>query len=82
MANPGSTLGCDYAGVVEEVGSKVTKSWQKGDRIAGFVHGGNASQPEDGGFAEYVKDIGCHLMEVIHTYNFCAGTVLRKATFK
>ena len=31
--------GADGAGVVEEVGSKVNKKWQKGDRIAGFVHG-------------------------------------------
>lgn len=54
MAKPGATSGCDYSGVIEEVGSKVTKSWQKGDRVAGFVHGGNHSEPEDGCFAEYV----------------------------
>ena len=52
MATPGCTLGCDYSGVVEEVGSKVTKNWAKGDRIAGFAHGGNAVEPEDGVFAE------------------------------
>lgn len=38
-ANVGSRLGCDYAGVVEEVGSAVTK-FKKGDRIAGAVRGG------------------------------------------
>ena len=52
LATPGVTSGCDFAGVVEEVGSKVEKQWRKGDRIAGFTHGGNASQPEDGCFAE------------------------------
>ncbi|KAK3369373.1 chaperonin 10-like protein [Lasiosphaeria ovina] len=50
----GATSGCDFAGVVEEIGPKVTKAWKKGDRIAGFVHGGNQSQLEDGGFAEYL----------------------------
>lgn len=35
----GSRIGCDYAGVVEEVGDKVTKSFKKGDRISGVVHG-------------------------------------------
>jgi hypothetical protein len=32
-------IGCDYAGVVEEIGPKVSKKWKQGDRIAGFVHG-------------------------------------------
>lgn len=36
---PGSIIGCDYAGVVEAVGSKVTKAFKKGDRISGVVHG-------------------------------------------
>lgn len=38
-ADVGSRIGCDYAGVVFEVGSKVTK-FKKGNRIAGFAHGG------------------------------------------
>jgi NADPH:quinone reductase-like Zn-dependent oxidoreductase len=36
---PGAKLGCDYAGVVEEVGSKLSKPFSKGDRVAGFAHG-------------------------------------------
>ena len=51
--SPGATVGCDYAGTVEEVGSKVTKEWKKGDRIAGFTHGVNSVEPEDGAFGEY-----------------------------
>lgn len=40
---PGVTrqlLGCDVAGIVVEVGKKVTKDFKKGDRIAGVAHGG------------------------------------------
>lgn len=36
---PGSVAGCDYAGIVEEVGKNVT-NYKVGDRIAGFVRGG------------------------------------------
>ena len=36
----GTIVGCDYAGVVEEVGTAVKRSFMKGDRIAGFCHGG------------------------------------------
>ncbi|KAL4900077.1 hypothetical protein BDW74DRAFT_188653 [Aspergillus multicolor] len=54
LAPPGVLVGCDYAGVVEEVGPAVKKEWKKGDRVAGFVHGCNAVQPEDGAFAQYI----------------------------
>lgn len=35
----GLRSGCDYAGIVEEIGSNVTKEFQKGDRVAGITHG-------------------------------------------
>jgi NADPH:quinone reductase-like Zn-dependent oxidoreductase len=50
----GPLVGCDYAGIVEAVGPKVTKSFKKGDRVCGMAHGGNAVQHEDGTFAEYI----------------------------
>lgn len=53
LATPGCTVGCDFAGTVVDVGSKVTKSWKKGDRICGMTHGVNKVEPEDGSFAEY-----------------------------
>lgn len=49
----GTTSGCDYAGVVQEVGSNVT-TLKKGDRIAGWSHGGNINNREDGAFGEYL----------------------------
>ncbi|KAB8255227.1 chaperonin 10-like protein [Aspergillus pseudonomiae] len=54
LAPAGVLIGCDYAGIVEAVGKNVKKSFTKGDRICGFVHGSNAVQPEDGAFAEYI----------------------------
>ncbi|KAJ9156581.1 alcohol dehydrogenase [Pleurostoma richardsiae] len=56
--SPGARVGCDYAGVVEEVGPKVTKPFKKGDRVAGVVHGSNAVQHEDGAFAEFITAKG------------------------
>ena len=50
----GTRVGCNYAGIVEQVGPKVTKQFAKGDRITGVVHGSNKSQPEGGAFAEYI----------------------------
>ena len=56
--------GCDYAGVVVKVGDQVTKSFKEGDRVAGVAHGANASNINDGVFAEYavVKgDVQVHI---------------------
>lgn len=50
----GTIIGCDYAGVVEEVGEGVTKAFKKGDRVYGTVHGCNLCSPDGGAFAEYV----------------------------
>ncbi|KAH7099517.1 dehydrogenase [Auriculariales sp. MPI-PUGE-AT-0066] len=45
--------GCDFAGVVEEVGSEVPTQLRKvGERVAGAVHG--ATSPTSGAFADYV----------------------------
>ena len=35
----GTRVGADYAGVVMEIGSDITKDFKKGDRIAGWVLG-------------------------------------------
>jgi NADPH:quinone reductase-like Zn-dependent oxidoreductase len=49
-------------GTVIKVGPKVTKDFKPGDRIAGFAHGANAVEKEDGCFAEYAMvkgDVQC-----------------------
>ncbi len=64
LNTPGTLVGCDYAGVVVEVGSRVTKKFAKGDRITGMVHGSNSVHHEDGTFAEYIVvkgDIQIHI---------------------
>lgn len=40
-----SLLGCDASGIVVEVGKGVTKNFKKGDRVAGFAHGGTTCIP-------------------------------------
>lgn len=52
--NVRARVGCDYAGIVEQVGPKVTKQFAKGDRITGFAHGSNKVRPDGGAFADYI----------------------------
>merc|ERR1712000_350331 len=54
IADAGARIGCDYCGIVEEVGSKVTKKFAKGDRVAGFAHGGDRTQHENGAFGHQI----------------------------
>jgi NADPH:quinone reductase-like Zn-dependent oxidoreductase len=66
LAPRGVTVGCDYAGVVEAVGPKVRKHFQKGDRVCGFAHGCNSVEPADGAFAEHIVakgDVQMHIPE-------------------
>ena len=64
MATPGALSGCDYAGVVVEVGSNVKKWFDKGDRVCGMCHGANQLQLEDGAFAEYIVAKGDIQMKI------------------
>lgn len=54
ISGPGKQVGCDFVGIVEELGPQVkNSSLSKGDRVAGFVHGG--LEPDRGSFAEFLK---------------------------
>lgn len=39
LASPGAIVGCDYSGVVEQVGRAVKHGPRVGDRVMGMVHG-------------------------------------------
>jgi NADPH:quinone reductase-like Zn-dependent oxidoreductase len=47
------TVGCDFAGIVEDVPSG-TSRFKKGDRVWGMVHGSNQVRPDNAAFQEYV----------------------------
>ncbi|KAE8377359.1 zinc-binding oxidoreductase [Aspergillus bertholletiae] len=76
LAPPGVLVGCDYAGIVQEVGKDVQKSFQKGDRVCGFVHGSNAVQPEGGAFAEYIVAKGDLQMKIPDHLSFQEAATL------
>ncbi|KAJ5714729.1 uncharacterized protein N7483_011910 [Penicillium malachiteum] len=76
LSPPGVLVGCDYAGVVQEVGKDVKKPFKKGDRVCGFAHGGNAVQPEDGAFAEYVVAKGDVQMPIPDNLSFQQAATL------
>ncbi|KAI1621219.1 chaperonin 10-like protein [Exophiala viscosa] len=54
VGDDGTLVGCDYAGIMEEVGKAVKKPFKKGERIARFGHRGNDANPENGAFARYI----------------------------
>lgn len=76
LSKPGATVGCDFAGTVEEIGSEVTKSFKKGDRVAGFTHGVNAVELEDGCFAQYCVAKGDVQMKMPDNMSFEEGATL------
>ncbi|KAJ5155943.1 hypothetical protein N7492_008746 [Penicillium capsulatum] len=73
VACNGTTVGCDYAGVVEAVGPRVQKAFKKGDRVAGFVHGCDPVRPQGGAFAEYVIAKGDMQMRIPESMSFEAA---------
>lgn len=70
IAKDGCILGVDFAGIVEEVGPNVTKPFQKGDRVAGFVNGGNSYNKNTGAFAEYVLAKEFNLFKIPNGLSF------------
>ncbi|QSS54739.1 zinc-binding oxidoreductase ToxD [Histoplasma capsulatum var. duboisii H88] len=64
---PGTLGGCDFSGIVEEVGPTVVKKFNKGDKVMGFNLGFNKMKPTKGAFAEYVISKGDLLLRVPDT---------------
>ncbi|KAK5746485.1 hypothetical protein LTR17_000865 [Elasticomyces elasticus] len=54
FARGGETVGCDFSGIVTEIGSAVTSNIEVGDAIYGLVHGTKVGCEDTGAFAEYV----------------------------
>ncbi|KAF3003938.1 hypothetical protein E8E14_003078 [Neopestalotiopsis sp. 37M] len=69
-AKDGCIVGCDYAGIVEAVGTAVTRDWQPGDRIFGCSHGANFVNPDDGVFSERAAVIGDLQMRIPESMSF------------
>ena len=76
LASDGCLVGCDFSGIVEEVGSQVSKPLKKGDRVCGIVGGTNRQQPDDGAFAEYVVAKGDLLMKLPESMGFEEASTL------
>ncbi|KFA51281.1 hypothetical protein S40293_04399 [Stachybotrys chartarum IBT 40293] len=51
---PGAIQGADYSGIVQDIGPAVEKKFEKGDRVFGFVRGGDSRRLQNGAFAEYI----------------------------
>ncbi|EJD00001.1 dehydrogenase [Fomitiporia mediterranea MF3/22] len=64
----GNVVGCDFAGIIEELGSEIPLDSHKvGDRVAGIVHG--AAYP-NGAFAEYVVTPAALLLPLPDSWSF------------
>ena len=64
---PGAIGGCDFAGVVVEIGEGL-KRFKVGDRVLAVTFGLNAMDKTAGAFAEYAlatEDLACHVPENI-----------------
>lgn len=69
-SSPGAIVGCDYSGIVEEIGSKVTNSFKVGDKVAGFIRGNDGSNHDNGAFADRVTAKGTLSMKVADSISF------------
>ena len=58
MFTKGQILGCDYSGVVEQVGVDVKTSLKPGDTVCGALAAGVGCDPTKGAFAELITAYG------------------------
>ena len=79
--SPGSLGGCDFAGIVTEIGGGVTR-FRKGDRVFGMAFGLNPDDKATGAFSEYAlatEDLTFHIPESM-TFNEAATFPVSLAT--
>ncbi|KAF2494441.1 oxidoreductase-like protein [Lophium mytilinum] len=72
---PGAIAGCDYAGVVEQVGSAVTNGLKVGDRVAGMTRGADPNKI-DGAFADIIAAKGNLQIKIADSVSFEEGATL------
>ncbi|KAI5120953.1 hypothetical protein M0805_001658 [Coniferiporia weirii] len=78
-ALPRTIMGCDYSGIVEELGSEVFDGTLKvGDRVAGFVHGG---AHRNGAFSEYIVTPAALTIRIPDSWTFEQAAQLAIAGF-
>ncbi|KAF7186583.1 Trans-enoyl reductase ACTTS2 [Pseudocercospora fuligena] len=64
MGSEGTLIGCDYAGIIEEVGAGVHRDFKMGDRVCGGQRAGDPLEKENGCFAEEIMvkaDMALHI---------------------
>jgi NADPH:quinone reductase-like Zn-dependent oxidoreductase len=62
--------GCDFSGIVHEVGSNLTSTFSKGDKVWSVVHGCNRLAPDNGSFGEYLYAKGTLVNKVPEGMSF------------
>ncbi|EHK47328.1 Hypothetical protein TRIATDRAFT_81382 [Trichoderma atroviride IMI 206040] len=73
-------LGCDLAGTVASIGDEVT-AIEVGDRVIGFIAGGNPLRPNDGAFAQYVAVPAHVVIHIPQDMSFESGATLPTPVF-
>lgn len=71
---PGALGGCDFAGVVVEIGNGV-KRFKEGDRVFAVTFGMNASDKTAGAFTQYAvatEDLSCLIPEAMSFTEACS----------
>ncbi|KAJ1323104.1 aspyridone synthetase trans-acting enoyl reductase [Microdochium nivale] len=73
-----ATGGCDYAGVVAQLGHDVKLDGRihVGDRVCGAVHGSNHADPGTGAFAQYVRVPASMIMRIPPAVSFQQAAAL------
>ena len=76
--SPGTTPGCDFAGIVVAIGAAVNATRERshndilhiGDRVCGGVHGSNPLRPLVGAFSMYVSAFGDCVLKVPRAFSW------------